>query len=457
MRTKGLVVAGVASGVGKTTVATGLMGALVARGLRVQGFKVGPDYIDPGYHARVTGRPSRNLDSWLLPHPILRALFERAAATADVAVVEGVMGLYDGRHGGGEQASTAEVAKLLGLPVVLVVDASRQARSAAATVLGFRAFDPDVRLVGVILNRVGSAAHLAALRDAIEGSAGLPVLGALEREPGLRLPERYLGLVPPSEGGVAESYFARAAAAVARGVDLPRLLRLAEPGPTANHAAPFPPAPLPARACLAVARDRAFGFYYADALDLLAAQGLEVRDFSPLADPSLPPGTAGVYLGGGFPELFTADLAANEPLLRQLRTLGHRGLPIYAECGGLMYLARAIVDAEGRRHSLVGLVPGEVSLQGARLSLGYREVVGARDSLLVRAGERARGHEFHYSRLTMGRAAQPAYHVAGRQPPAEGHARGNLLASYVHLHLAGEPLLAQRFAQACATWAAEAA
>jgi cobyrinic acid a,c-diamide synthase len=455
---KALVVAGVASGVGKTTVATGLMGALVARGLCVQGFKVGPDYIDPSYHAQVTGRPSRNLDSWLLPARTLRALFGRAAGTADVAVVEGVMGLYDGRHGGGEEASTAAVAKLLGLPVVLVVDASHQARSAAATVLGFRAFDPGVRLVGVILNRVGSEAHRATVTEAIEGGAGLPVLGTLYREDDLRLPERYLGLVPTAEGGISADYFRRAAAAVADYVDLDRLLRLAEadaaPGPAWS---PFPRKPVPPRACLAVARDRAFGFYYADALDLLAAHGLEVREFSPLADSSLPPETAGVYLGGGFPELFAAELAANRPLLRQLRALARQGLPIYAECGGLMYLARAIVDAAGRRHPLLGLVPGDVTLQGARLSLGYREVVAARDTLLLRAGERARGHEFHYSRFLPMRGEAPAYQVAGRQPSAEGCARGNLLASYVHLHCAGQPRLAQRFAAACAAWRAEVA
>jgi len=453
----GLVIAGVASGVGKTTIATGLMGALVARGLRVQGFKVGPDYIDPGYHARATGRPSRNLDSWLLPPQTLRALFARAAATADVAVIEGVMGLYDGRLGAGDAASTAEVARLLGLPVVLVVDASRQGRSAAATVLGFRAFDPALRLVGVILNRVGSAAHQAALTQAIEERAGLPVLGALPREADLHLPERYLGLVPPAEGGVDEGYFVRAADAVGRAVDLPRLLRLAAPGATAPAESPFPAAPIPPRAVLAVARDRAFGFYYVDALDLLAAQGLEVREFSPLADAALPPGTSGVYLGGGFPERFAAELAANRPLLGELRALARRGLPIYAECGGLMYLTRAIVDADGRRHPLLGLVPGEVSLQGARLSLGYRELVAARDSLLFRAGEPARGHEFHYSRGALARGAPAAYRVAGRQPPAEGYARGGLLASYVHLHFAGTPLLAQRFAAACAAWRAEAA
>src|SRR2546423_6973821 len=225
---KALVVAGVASGVGKTTVATGLMGALRARGLRVQGFKVGPDYIDPAFHTAVTGRPSRNLDSWLLPPSILRGVFTRAAARADAAIVEGVMGLYDGRHGGGDEASTAEVARLLDLPVVLVVDASRQGRSAAATVLGFRAFDPRLRLIGVILNRVASSSHRATLTEAIESRTGLPVLGAIGRDAGLTVPERYLGLVPPFERPPGDDYFSSSASAIARDVDLARLFQLAE-------------------------------------------------------------------------------------------------------------------------------------------------------------------------------------------------------------------------------------
>jgi cobyrinic acid a,c-diamide synthase len=452
---KAVVIAGVASGVGKTTIATGLMGALAARGLRVQGFKVGPDYIDPSYHTQVTGRPSRNLDSWLLPLPTLRALFARAAADADVAVVEGVMGLYDGR----QQGSTAAVARLLGLPVVLVLDVSRQARSAAATALGFRLLDPAVRLVGVILNRVGSEAHRATVTEAIESAAGLPVLGALGRDAGLAVPERYLGLVPRFENPGGGEYLARGVAAVERGVDLGRLLTRCEvppPSPPAD-ASLFPSAPLPPRARLAVARDRAFGFYYADALDLLAAHGLELAAFSPLADPTLPDGTDGVYLGGGFPELFAADLAANRPLLRQLRRAARRGLPIYAECGGLMYLARTLTDAAGARHRLAGLVPADVSLVGARLTLGYHEATAAADSLLLQRGESVRGHEFHYSRIEPAASARPAYAIAGRVPAAEGYARDGLLASYLHLHLAGAPQLAVRFGEACAAWRAQRA
>jgi cobyrinic acid a,c-diamide synthase len=455
---RAVVIAGVASGVGKTTIATGLMGALRARDLRVQGFKVGPDYVDPSYHTQVTGRPSRNLDSWLLPPATLRALFARAAATADVSVVEGVMGLYDGRHGG-EAGSTAEVAKLLGLPVVLVVDVSRQARSAAATMLGFRQLDPAVRLVGVILNRVGSPAHRTTVTEAVETATGLPVLGALGRDPGLVVSERYLGLVPRFESSAGAEYFARATAAVAEAVSLNRLLALSEMSalnaPSDSLLAP-PTAPA-ARARLAVARDRAFGFYYADALDLLAARGLELAEFSPLADAALPADTAGVYLGGGFPELFAAELAANRSLLLDLRAGARRGLPIYAECGGLMYLARTLTDAGGTRHQMAGLVPADVSLLDARLTLGYREAAVVADSCLARRGEQVRGHEFHYSRTEPAAAVRPAYAVAGREPPAEGYARGGLLASYVHLHLSGAPHMAARFADACAAWRARRA
>jgi cobyrinic acid a,c-diamide synthase len=449
---KAFVLAGVASGVGKTTIATGLMGALRARGLRVQGFKVGPDYVDPTYHAQVTGRPSRNLDSWLLPTPALRTLYARATAAADVAVVEGVMGLYDGRHGGEAAGSTAEVAKLLDLPVVLVVDVSRQAHSAAATVLGFERLDPLVRLVGVILNRVGSDAHRTTVTEAIEAATGLPVLGAISRDASLSTPERYLGLVPRFERAEGADFFARAVAAVTAGVALDPLLALCDVAPAREAADGESVAPARPRARLAVARDRAFGFYYADALDLLAAEGLELAEFSPLADEALPPGTDGVYLGGGFPELFAAELAANEPLLRQVRTAARRGLPIYAECGGLMYLARTLVDATGARHPLAGLVPADVSLESARLTLGYREATAAADSLLLRRGQRVRGHEFHYSRLQGLASMRPAYTIAAREPAAEGHARGSLLASYVHLHLAGTPALAARFANACAAW-----
>src|SRR4051812_3856778 len=327
----GLVVAGLASGVGKTTVTLGLIGALKRRGLSVHPFKVGPDYIDPSQHAQVAGRPSRNLDSWQVSESGLRELFARAAASADVALVEGVMGLFDGRTGAGEVGSTAQVAKLLDLPVLLVVDAAKAGRSVAAAALGARTIDPDIRIVGVVLNNVASERHAEIGREAIESLAGLPVLGWLPRDPELRQEERYLGLVPGAERMLSPALVERATTRVEAQIDLDRLLRLATVSPPAESSGTlFPPEPIPARARIAVAQDEAFSFYYQDSLDLLAAWGAELVPFSPLRDERLPDDVGGVYLGGGFPELFAIELAVNASMLGSLRNAALRGLPIYA-------------------------------------------------------------------------------------------------------------------------------
>ncbi|MBA2450688.1 MAG: cobyrinate a,c-diamide synthase, partial [Chloroflexi bacterium] len=397
---KALVIAGTASGVGKTTVATGLIAALARRGLKVQPFKVGPDYIDPSYHARAAGRPSRNLDSWMLGPDVLRELFARAAGGCDVAVVEGVMGLYDGKSGGGEIGSTAHVAKLIGAPVVLVVDAAKSARSAAAVALGFRALDPELDLAGVILNNVASPGHYAAAAEPIEREAGLPVLGQLRRDSSCHLDERYLGLVPTAEGGLDDDRLGRLASLVADGVDVPRLLELASrahpyPEPALGL---FPSQRLPRNVRIAVARDAAFNFYYQDNLDLLEAWGAELLSFSPLRDARLPADASAVYIGGGFPELFAPDLARNASLLADLRRSADEGMPIYAECGGLMYLADGLTDQTGRRHQMVGVLPGWSTLEGGRITLGYHEVAARRDSILLDKGDQVRGHEFHWSR-----------------------------------------------------------
>jgi cobyrinic acid a,c-diamide synthase len=450
---RAIVVAGPHSGVGKTTVATGLMAALARRGLRVQGFKVGPDYIDPTYHTLACGRPSRNLDRWLTDADGLAELFGRAAARADVCVVEGVMGLFDGRLGPTEQASTAEVAKLLGAPVVLVLDAARMARSAAALAWGFARFDPALRVAGVILNNLGSERHRAAVAPSVEQEAGLPVLGALRRDPALQLPERHLGLVPATEGALVDSFLDAVTAAVEQGCDLPRILRLAETAAQpARPGAPslFPPAPQPPRARLALARDRAFSFYYQDSLDLLEAWGMELVPFSPLADEALPD-CDGVYLGGGFPELSAADLAANAPMLASVRQAAARGLPVYAECGGLMYLGRALRDPEGREHAMVGLAPFVTSMGAPRVTVGYRELRARADGPILRRGERVPGHEFHWSMLHSGAdAAHASYDVLDQPGRLEGYQRGSLLASYIHLHLGSRPGLAARLVDACA-------
>lgn len=447
------VVGGVASGVGKTTIATGLMAALGARGLRVQPFKVGPDYIDPSYHAVVCGRPSRNLDGWMVGEAATIELFERARADADVAVVEGVMGLYDGRTGGGEQGSTAQVAKLLSLPVLLVIDAGRLARSAGAIALGYRAFDPDVRIGGAILNNVASERHGEALREAVEGGAGIPVLGMLPRDEGLALPERYLGLIPTVEGHTAERFFERAREVVARHVDLDRVLAMAEAatgavGAGAMNRAPtglFPDAQQAVRARIAVAMDRAFSFYYQDSLDLLCAWGAEIVPFSPLDDAALPANCGAVYIGGGFPELFAAELAANGAMLESLRRAAADGHLIYGECGGLMYLGEALTDADGTRHRLAGLLPITSTMSRSRLTLAYWDLRTRGGGPLWPAGMRLRGHEFHWS--APDRAPQPEealYELEG-VGRMEGFKRGSVAGSYVHLHLGADPRLAPAF------------
>ncbi len=457
-----LMIAAPASGSGKSTIATGLMAAL-ARSQVVQGFKVGPDYIDPMYHTAATGRPSRNLDTWMAPAAAVQATFARALAGAEIAVIEGVMGLYDGFDGRSESGSSAEVAKLLATPVILVLDVGKMARSAAAVALGCRAFDPALNIAGVICNRVAGPRHAAMVTDALT-AIGLPVLGCIPKSAGLAIPERHLGLHTAVERAAEVAAFLEAAVAVmAAEVDLAQVNAIARTAP-ALEVGPLSPSPgrrggqgvrsSPA-VRIAVARDEAFCFYYEDNLDLLRAAGAEVVPFSPLRDRALPAGACGIYLGGGYPELHAAALTANTALLAELRAAGRAGMPIYAECGGLMYLTQGITDQAGVRQPMVGLLPGWTALND-RLIMGYRVVAAERDSLLLRRGEEVRGHEFHYSIWSERPACLPAaYRIAPREGAtgeAEGYADGNLLASYVHLHFGARPELAERFVQACWQW-----
>ncbi len=447
---KAVVVAGVTSGVGKTTLATGLMGALVKRGLKVQPFKTGPDYIDPTYHTMVTGVCSRNLDTWLLSPDIIIELFNRAVGGKDIAVIEGVMGLYDGRSSTNEEGSTAELAKLLEAPVVLVVDSRKGARSLAAVVAGYRDFDPSLRLEGVILNGIGSDGHLSVCREAIEHYTGVPVLGYLPRNKELTLPERHLGLVPTVEGGVNEDTLERLVAQCETTLDIPRILRVSESADFPKTAARlFPPAPVAAVARIAVARDKAFSFYYQDSLDLLEARGAEIVSFSPLEDSGLPPDIAGIYIGGGFPELYAADLAANTPMKEAIRLAAKRGMPLYAECGGLMYLGKSIGDFQGNEFTMVEAIPVTSQIKSPRLSLGYRTVQALRDGPLLRRGETVRGHEFHWSVLRNGSEGANAYRITERGDGIEGFQKQNLLASYIHLHMGSLPGMASRFIENC--------
>ncbi|WP_460368934.1 cobyrinate a,c-diamide synthase [Actinocorallia lasiicapitis] len=442
-----LVIAAPASGGGKTTVATGLMAALTAQGLDVSPHKVGPDYIDPGYHALATGRPGRNLDPYLTSEELIAPLFLHGAADADVAIIEGVMGLYDGAVGQGDFASTAHVAKLLAAPVVLVVDCASAARSIAAVVHGFMTFDSGsegrIRLGGVILNRIGSDRHEEICREAVE-ALGVPVLGVLRRHADLATPSRHLGLVPVAERHAdALSTVTRLADLIAASCDLPALLALAHSAPPLSATPWSPHAVVEGRSgghrpVVGVAGGAAFTFGYAEQVELLRAAGAEVVVFDPLRDERLPEGARGLVIGGGFPEVYAADLAANQGLLEEIK--GFTGA-IYAECAGLLYLTKALdgVPMAGRVDA-----SGEMT---SRLTLGYRSAVAVADSVVARAGERVRGHEFHRTAVTPGRGETAGWQWTSEG--AEGFVDGPILASYLHLHWAGTPWFAERYVAAC--------
>jgi cobyrinic acid a,c-diamide synthase len=432
-----LVVAGTHSGVGKTTVATGLMAALRQRGLQVAAAKVGPDYIDPGYHALATDRPGRNLDPWLCGPDVVPRLAGRAGEGADVLVVEGVMGLFDGADDpSGPSASTAQVAALLDAPVVLVVDAAAMSRSVAALVHGYASFDPSVRVAGVILNRVGSDAHETMLREAL-APLDIPVLGALRRDDAFAWRDRHLGLVPVVERPAAVGASLHTlAAAVDASCDLPALVDLAGAAP--RRLVATPPRPWhQAQVRIGIAAGPAFSFAYPDNLEALEQAGAELVPFDPTTEPHLPPRLDGLYAGGGFPEVFAADLAANRTLLADVRVQVENGLVTWAECGGLLWLCRSL---DG--HRLAGAVKAEAHMTD-RLTLGYRRARPEVDTPLAEAGTELRGHEFHYSRLEPPGDALDlrARHVRARA----GFASDTLLASYLHLHLGGDPSPAERF------------
>ena len=438
---RGLIVAGTHSGVGKTTVTSAIAAALAARGLVVQPYKAGPDYIDPGHLGRAAGREARNLDTWMLPRAAVAELFGRAARGADVTLVEGVMGLFDGRSGTEDEGSAADLARLLGLPVLLVVDASAVARSIAATILGFQMFDPRVRLVGVVLNRVGSEGHAEMCRSAIAQATGLPVLGWIPRTAEIKWPERHLGLVPDAETGGDEVRRGHLARIAETQLDLDLLLRLAAPVAEAPTTGLFPSTPPRQRVPIAVARDAAFHFTYADSLELLEAWGADLLPFSPLEDAALPDGARAVLLGGGFPEVFARELSANTAMHASLHAAAARGVPMYGECGGLMYLGRALTDAEGIRRAMAGLLPCESTMQDTGLTLGYREAESLGTPLLP-AGERVRGHEFHYSTLIAPPEPATAAYRFLDPDRVEGVRAGSVTGTYLHTHLAARADLA---------------
>lgn len=453
-----IVIAGVNSSVGKTTVTVGIIDALMRRGLKVQPFKVGPDYIDPSHHNLIVkkdNRQSRNLDSWMIPPSALLELYHRAMEGADIGIVEGVMGLYDGYSGSDDTGSTAQIAKFLGAPVLLVIDVSHTARSAAAVVLGFKQFDPAVSLSGVILNFVGSPNHLKSVTEAINNTVGIPVLGYLHRNPELVLPQRHLGLVPTAEKPPQNDFKNTLAQDIDANFNIDFIHNLAK----SHHPAPcttntlFPAEKPSYRVPIAIARDEAFNFYYQDNLDLLEGGGAELIPFSPLHDMKLTAHISGIYIGGGFPELFAEQLSDNKSMIKDIQKVAHNGMPIYAECGGLMYVSQGITDFERVRYPMVGLVPGEMVMTKEKLSLGYAEVEAYCTNILMNTGEKARGHEFHYSRWDIELPTnQVAYKVLNKGNKPSGFVRGNILASYIHLHFASNSRLAPEFIRNCSRW-----
>lgn len=454
---KPIVIAAPSSGSGKTTVTLALLAALRRRGFTVAPYKVGPDFIDPGHHAAVCGRPSRNLDGWMCGERGVRETFGRGCAGADVAVVEGVMGLFDGAAGDNDAGSTAEIARWLGGRILLVVDARSQARSAAALLQGFSRFDPRLEFAGVIFNRVGSARHAALLRAALASVPGLPpVLACLPREEELALPERHLGLVTAAETLPDNAFHGRLADWLERHVDMEALV-LPPPLQKGGRGG-FPPdeiplnPPLPKgeakpRVRIAVARDEAFCFCYPENLEPQQAAGAEIVPFSPLRDPALPAGLDGLYLPGGYPELHAGRLAQNESLLREIREAATSGLPVYAECGGFMLLSESI---DGRR--MAGVFPARALMLAKRKALGYRQVTFTRDTILGPAGTVARGHEFHYSEMEMPEEVARCYRLFRSDGEAlgfEGFRVHNVLGSYVHLHFGSNPQVAINFVEFC--------
>ncbi len=448
----GFLTAGTASGVGKTTVSLAILAGLRNRGLRIQPFKGGPDFLDTGHLARIAGRTARNIDTWMLSAEANLSVVREAARDADAILVEGMMGLFDGKSGDSEAGSSAEIAKLLKLPVILVLDAGKSARSLAAVVLGFEMFDPGLPIAGVILNRVASERHFELLEGAIRSACTAPILGWLPREDSITIPERHLGLRTAEESGSADKLqsaidaFAKLAETH---LDLDAISGLTCGLKFEKTECERSFSDSTVR--FGVARDEAFSFYYEDNLDLLREAGAVVVPFSPLKEAALPEGLDALYLGGGYPELYAEQLSANRSMLDSVRAFAAAGKPIYAECGGMIFLANRLTSAEGAVHEMAGVLPLETMMTGKLVQFGYVTVELTSDCLIGPAGQIVRGHSFHYSRLSdqpnISTNYRVQYSLSGKEE-AEGFSAGNVLASYIHLHFRAAPSIAQHLVEA---------
>lgn len=443
-----LVIAGVASSVGKTSISIALMNALREKDYKVQGFKVGPDYIDPSYHATVTGRQSRNLDPWLMGEKGLLESFYSASKDADFAIIEGVMGLFDGLSGVSNFASTAHIAKLLKSPVVLVMDAAKAARSVAAVALGFMKFDTEIKIAGLILNNVAGEKHAKYCIDAIKQKVKVPVLGAIKRNKEVQLQERHLGLVPTSERKELQKKVMSVAKYMQEQINVGQVVSIAKKAPKLHIKTNSIRKNI--NTTIAVALDESFNFYYADNLDRLRSLGAELKFFSPINDETIPDAD-GLCLGGGFPEVLADMLEKNSSMLRSVRNAASHGMPIYAECGGLMYLTRSITEFNGKKHNMVNLFDAD-TIMDKKLTLSYTEAKITDECLIARAGKTIRGHEFHYSKINnLPKDARYVYKLSrgkGINGTMDGFMEYNTLASYMHLHFANR-ILAENFLLNC--------
>lgn len=449
---KGFLIAGTASGVGKTTVTLAILAAMRRRGLTVQPFKGGPDFLDAGHHTSVAGRAARNLDTWMLTKESNGDVLREASQGADLVVAEGMMGLFDGKNGATECGSSAEIAKLFQLPVVLVLDAAKSARSIAAVVLGFERFDPKLKLAGVILNRAASERHFQMLENAINTSCDTPVLGWLPRNTDIAIAERHLGLKmleEVDETGVLEHRIDALALLAEQHLKLDTLASLSCGFNFADSGchSELPTMP-PIR--VGVARDPAFNFYYEDNFDLLRRQGAEIVPFSPISDTVLPKSLDALYFGGGYPELYARELSSNQAMLNSIRLFADSERPIYAECGGMVYLSNQLTLLDGHKYAMAGVLPITMEMTDKLVKFGYVTVVLTRDCLLGSAGTTLKGHSFHYSRISDDCALPTSYRISyslSSKEEEEGFCVGNILASYIHVYFRTQPGIAQHFLQ----------
>lgn len=427
------------------------MSALKKRGLTVQGFKCGPDYIDPSYHTAVTNRVSRNLDSWMLTKDTVLDIFTHGSKGAYISIIEGVMGFFDGKNPTTNQGSTAEISMITKSPVLLVVNCASMARSAAAIVKGFQLFAEGPNIIGVIANKVGSEGHFKLVKTAIEQECHVPVIGYLKRELDIEIPERHLGLIPSIERGELDPFFDKLGELVLETIDIEKLLELSKVLPlNRTQTSSLFEKKKGKSVKIAVAKDAAFNFYYPENLEILESYGAEIVYFSPLADESLPEDVDGLYLGGGFPEEFARELSQNHKVKHSIKQAIEQGFPTLAECGGFMYLTESIETTQKFSYQMVGVIPGKVKMQTKLAALGYREINGRKHNFLIGENENARGHEFHYSTFHCESDIQYAYETKGmRGTKEEGYLKHNLVAGYTHFHFASCTDLVENWIRKC--------